>query len=128
MSVLDRPTPPREDDDDRPLRGEGMDGTFSLEGLRLGIGDQAGAARAPLILTRPAGTARRRHGLSFVEALGLSLQALVANKLRSFLTMLGVIIGVSAVIVMLALGQGVARATEQSIKKLGTNVLSVRPA
>src|SRR5205823_4475903 len=52
---------------------------------------------------------------------------LLANKLRSFLTMLGIIIGVGSVIVMIALGQGVANATQESIRKMGTNVMSVVP-
>jgi ABC-type antimicrobial peptide transport system permease subunit len=47
--------------------------------------------------------------------------------MRSFLTTLGIIIGVSAVIVMVSLGQGAAKATKEAISKLGTNVLSVRP-
>src|SRR5688572_25117702 len=70
---------------------------------------------------------KRRRGMSVAEAFRVALQGLMANKLRSFLTMLGIIIGVGSVIVMVALGQGVANATQESIKKLGTNVLSVMP-
>jgi putative ABC transport system permease protein len=70
---------------------------------------------------------RRRNGLSLVEAFRVALQGLTANKLRSFLTMLGIIIGVGSVIVMVALGQGVAKATQDAIQKLGTNVLTVVP-
>jgi len=65
--------------------------------------------------------------MSVLEAFRLALQGLVANKLRSFLTMLGIIIGVSSVIIMIALGQGVAGATQAAIQKLGTNVLTVFP-
>ncbi len=65
------------------------------------------------------------RGMGFAEALRVALDGLIANKMRSFLTMLGIIIGVSAVIVMVSLGQGVAKATQQQIEKLGTNVLSV---
>ncbi|MCC2669861.1 MAG: ABC-type antimicrobial peptide transport system,permease component [Armatimonadetes bacterium] len=71
--------------------------------------------------------AQRRSGLSAAEAFRIALQGLGANKLRAFLTMLGIIIGVASVIVMVALGQGVAQATQQSIQKLGTNVLTVMP-
>jgi putative ABC transport system permease protein len=74
----------------------------------------------------PAGT--RRRGMSLAEAFRIALQGLLANKLRSFLTMLGIIIGVSSVIIMVALGQGVANATQESIRKMGTNVLSLYPA
>jgi len=57
----------------------------------------------------------------------IAFNGLSANKMRAFLTMLGVIIGVSAVIVMLALGEGAADATRKTIEKLGTNRMWVRP-
>lgn len=69
----------------------------------------------------------RGNGMGLGEGFRVALDGLMANKMRSFLTMLGIIIGVSAVIVMVALGQGVARATRESIAKLGTNVLTVMP-
>ncbi|MCC2672903.1 MAG: hypothetical protein K0Q72_5375, partial [Armatimonadetes bacterium] len=81
---------------------------------------------APLIAAVPAGS-RRRRGMSAAEAFRVALQGLVANKLRSFLTMLGIIIGVGSVIVMVALGQGVAKASTDAISKLGTNVMTVMP-
>jgi len=57
----------------------------------------------------------------------MALRGLSANKLRSFLTMLGVIIGVGAVIIAIAIGQGSRDAVAESIQKLGTNVLTVFP-
>lgn len=57
----------------------------------------------------------------------MSLRGLVANKLRAALTMLGVIIGVAAVIVAIAIGQGSKAAVQASLQRLGTNVLTVRP-
>ncbi len=56
-----------------------------------------------------------------------ALRGLWANKLRSTLTMLGIIIGVGAVITMLALLQGTKEGFEERIRSRGTNVLSVRP-
>ncbi len=56
-----------------------------------------------------------------------ALRALQRNKMRSFLTMLGIIIGVGAVIAMLAIGQGAKYSVEQQINALGTNVLIVLP-
>ena len=56
----------------------------------------------------------------------MALRGLGANKLRAILTMLGVIIGVGAVIVAIAIGQGSREAVFESIQKLGTNVLTVR--
>jgi putative ABC transport system permease protein len=68
-----------------------------------------------------------RRGMSMSEAFRVAGQGLMANKLRSVLTMLGIIIGVGSVIVMVALGQGVANATKEAIMKMGTNVMSVIP-
>ena len=56
-----------------------------------------------------------------------AFRALQRNKMRSFLTMLGIIIGVAAVIAMLAIGQGAEFSVEQQITALGTNVLIVLP-
>jgi putative ABC transport system permease protein len=67
----------------------------------------------------------RRSGVW--ELVRVAADGLLANKLRSFLTTLGVTIGVGAVIVMVSLGQGAAKATEDSIKRLGTNRLYIRP-
>ena len=61
------------------------------------------------------------------EAFKVALGAIRANKLRSFLTMLGIIIGIAAVIAMVALGQGAQRAVQDRLSRLGTNVLTVRP-
>ena len=68
-----------------------------------------------------------RSGMSLDEAFRVALHALIANPMRSILTMLGIIIGVGSVIVMIALGTGAGKATEETIKKLGTNVLTVVP-
>ncbi|MFZ1482449.1 MAG: ABC transporter permease [Paracoccaceae bacterium] len=61
------------------------------------------------------------------ETVRLALLALRRNKLRSGLTMLGIVIGVAAVIAMVTVGQGSSRSVTQSVASLGTNVLSVRP-
>jgi putative ABC transport system permease protein len=57
----------------------------------------------------------------------LALKSLVANKLRSFLAMLGIIIGVGAVISMLALGSGARKQVMDRVMAMGTNLLVVRP-
>ena len=61
------------------------------------------------------------------ETVGVAFQSIRANKLRAMLTMLGIIIGVGAVITMVALGSGAQRAVEERIASLGANVLSVFP-
>ena len=60
------------------------------------------------------------------EILGVALAAIRANALRSFLTTLGIVIGVSAVIAMVALGEGAQRRVEEQIARMGTNVLTIR--
>ncbi|MBS4209525.1 ABC transporter permease [Bacillus sp. FJAT-50079] len=55
----------------------------------------------------------------------MALKSIKANKIRAFLTMLGIIIGVSSVIVMVAIGQGSTKQVQDQIGSLGTNVLTV---
>jgi putative ABC transport system permease protein len=61
------------------------------------------------------------------ETLRVAFAALGANKLRSFLTMLGVVIGVAAVIAMIALGRGAQQSVRDRIASLGTTLLSIQP-
>ncbi len=65
--------------------------------------------------------------MNVAEAIRVALTGLVANKLRSFLTMLGVIIGVAAVIIVVAIGQGMKQETLERIQGMGTNLLMIRP-
>ena len=60
------------------------------------------------------------------EIIWVALGAIRANALRSFLTTLGIIIGVAAVIAMVALGEGAQRNVEEQISRMGTNVLTIR--
>lgn len=57
----------------------------------------------------------------------ISLHALARNKMRSFLTALGIIIGVGAVIAMVSIGQGAKKAVEDRFESFGTNLLFIRP-
>ncbi len=61
------------------------------------------------------------------EIFHVALQAIRANKLRSFLTMLGIIIGVGAVITMVALGSGAQKSVQARIQALGPTLLSIYP-
>ena len=63
----------------------------------------------------------------FKESVQIALKALLANKLRSILTMLGIIIGVGAVIAMVSVGMGERRSVQSSIASLGSNMLIVSP-
>jgi putative ABC transport system permease protein len=64
--------------------------------------------------------------MNFASALSVALTALRVNALRSFLAILGVIIGVAAVIATVSLAQGAAAAVEDSIASLGANALNIR--
>jgi len=57
----------------------------------------------------------------------VALKALASNKGRSFLSMLGIIIGVAAVIVMMAIGQGSKESVRQNISQMGTNIIMIHP-
>src|SRR6266702_1401025 len=59
------------------------------------------------------------------ESLRVALRGLVSNKMRTALTMLGVIIGVAVVILVVAIGQGAAKAVTDAVNSLGTNLLTV---
>jgi putative ABC transport system permease protein len=60
-----------------------------------------------------------------LQTMKMALKSIKGNKVRAFLTMLGIIIGVSSVIVMVAIGQGSTKEVQDQIGSLGTNVLTV---
>jgi putative ABC transport system permease protein len=61
------------------------------------------------------------------EIFRVALEAIRANKLRSFLTALGIIIGIAAVITMVALGEGAQRQVQARLQGMGVNVVTIRP-
>lgn len=63
--------------------------------------------------------------MDFITTLKLSFMGIVSNKLRSFLTMLGIIIGVSAVIILISIGQGTTSSITESLEEMGTNKINV---
>jgi putative ABC transport system permease protein len=65
--------------------------------------------------------------MNFFAALRSALRALAANTLRSILTMLGIIIGVAAVITMIAVGRGATDRVQEQMKGLGSNIMLVMP-
>ncbi len=65
--------------------------------------------------------------MNFFESFATALAALFANTFRALLTMLGVIIGVAAVITMIAIGEGAQKAVVDRIEALGSNLLFVSP-
>ncbi|MGQ9729948.1 MAG: ABC transporter permease [Candidatus Zipacnadales bacterium] len=65
--------------------------------------------------------------MNLVEGIRVALTALRANKMRSGLTMLGVVIGVGSVITMIAIGRGASADVEERIRSMGSNLLTVWP-
>ena len=65
--------------------------------------------------------------MSAAEAFRMAVQGVLANRLRSVLTMLGITIGVAAVIILVAVGHGSAVAVSNKIEALGTNVVTIQP-
>jgi len=97
--------------------------------------DAAGPPRAAIATASALPTRRDQHGGSRVGVswafalmvLAAAAQAIMRNKLRAILTMLGVFIGVAALIAMVAVGQGANAAVEKEIENLGTNLLVILP-
>ena len=63
--------------------------------------------------------------MRFLDALKVSIRSVSANRLRSGLTALGIVIGVSSVIVLMAIGQGVQKGVIERLQGLGTNLIYV---
>ena len=63
----------------------------------------------------------------FFQIIRSAMRSIMANKMRTFLTLLGVVIGVAAVIAMLSIGEGAQKRVTDRISKMGTNMLRVRP-
>ena len=65
--------------------------------------------------------------MNILNLIKVSLKAVANNKMRSFLSMLGIIIGVAAVIIMMAIGQGSKESIRAELSTMGTNLLTIRP-
>ena len=65
--------------------------------------------------------------MNLLNLFKISLRAVANNKMRSFLSMLGIIIGVAAVIIMMSIGQGSKESIRKELSTMGTNLLTIRP-
>ena len=106
--------------------------TLTLERRRDGlvrnplpVPEGEGEADAFALLARVPTTAR--GGLRILQTIPSALAALRANKGRSVLTTLGIIIGVAAVIAIVALGEGASASVSSQLAGLGTNLLTIMP-
>ena len=66
--------------------------------------------------------------MSVVDALRIAVRAIIANRLRSLLTLLGLVIGVSSVIALIAVGQGTQKGVSDQIRGLGTDLIFIEPS
>ncbi|QLF92552.1 MacB family efflux pump subunit [Pseudomonas sp. ABC1] len=92
----------------------------------------AGVARADDHVSELAPVALREHPWravlgQFGEAFRMALRAMLAHKLRTFLTMLGIIIGIASVVSVVALGQGSQQQIMENISSIGTNTVDIFP-
>jgi putative ABC transport system permease protein len=78
-------------------------------------------------VVRAAVPSMKRSGLSLAQNLRVAMDALVANKMRSVLTMLGIIIGVAAVVSMISVGRGATVSVTEQIASTGLNLLTISP-
>ncbi|MDO4215776.1 MAG: ABC transporter permease [Bacteroidales bacterium] len=65
--------------------------------------------------------------MNFINLLKIAIRAIANNAFRSFLSMLGIIIGVGAVIIMMAIGQGSKNSIKDQISSMGSNMIMIRP-
>ena len=65
--------------------------------------------------------------MNYINLFKVAFKAISNNKFRSFLSMLGIIIGVAAVIIMMAIGQGSKQSIRENISQMGTNLIMIRP-
>jgi len=70
---------------------------------------------------------QKKGGIEFFDYLRQAVSAMLAHRMRAFLSILGILIGVAAVIAMLAIGQGSKESIEKQLASLGSNLLMVRP-
>ncbi len=65
--------------------------------------------------------------MNIVNLFKIAWKAILLNKTRTFLTMLGIIIGVASVIAMLAIGEGSKESIRKNISSMGANLITIRP-
>lgn len=104
------------------------DGKIVSDSMTAAAGVPGGAADVPHSLQEFLSPAHRVLGRAhFFDHFRQAFHAVLSHKMRSFLSMLGILIGVAAVIAMVALGQGAQEAISRTLSSMGTNLLMVRP-
>ena len=105
------------------------DGKIVADNGRPSVGNEEEGQGRPAQVARPA---PRQSGAAilaatrFTEALNMAVTAMLAHRMRSFLTMLGIIIGIASVVLVVALGSGSQQKVLENISSLGTNTITIR--
>lgn len=63
--------------------------------------------------------------MKFTQAIKMAISSILSNKMRSLLTMLGIIIGILSVVILIAIGQGAKQSISSQIESLGTNLITI---
>ena len=95
--------------------------------ITLHDGYLVGDERADTALSSSAATALGKVAMSYLESIRIAFRTLGANRARSGLTVLGIVVGVAAVVCMVAVGAGARSQVTEEIRGLGTNILYVSP-
>ncbi|WP_112313163.1 MacB family efflux pump subunit [Pseudogemmobacter bohemicus] len=105
------------------------DGTIVADNGPSAVGNEQKGQGRPTEVERPV---PRRRGAAILavtrlsEALNMAVTAMLAHRMRSFLTMLGIIIGIASVVLVVALGSGSQQKVLENISSLGTNTITIR--
>jgi macrolide transport system ATP-binding/permease protein len=104
------------------------DGRILSDEVRSKPNTVSAAADLEAVVKQALAASQKTYDLAkFFDSFRQAIYAMVSNKMRSFLSILGILIGVAAVIAMLALGRGAQESIESQLASLGSNLLMVRP-
>ena len=102
------------------------DGLIISDERRAGMSPSVADARESRFETHDARNASLWNDDRFTGFMAQAFQSILANKMRSFLSVLGILVGVASVISMMALGAGAQAAMQEDLKSMGSNMLSIR--
>jgi len=110
------------------------DGQIISDTAGVAPGGAPGVSAAPVVRTGESAVRKilteshlMSSGMEFFDYLRQAVSAMLSHKMRAFLSILGILIGVAAVIAMIAIGQGAKESVEKQLASLGSNLLMIRP-
>ena len=102
------------------------DGVILKDERKEGLGPSLATVQEIRFESQVAGSGTIWRDGRFTGFMAQALQSILANKMRSFLSVLGILVGVASVIAMMALGEGAKAAMQEDLKSMGSNMLSIR--